>query len=330
MTQTIEPAASKPALSALDLGDTRNLRIVRDAEKNSIWAFGRMRQLYFMTGHARSGTTWAAAILMRHPRIFCDGEFHFQQLRTGFDAFQRQPWHRATRDPVHTTAECCFQDTLRLCLGACSHQKLEADWVGDRTPRPLEVLLPGAPHFVIVRDGRDVLVSTAIMEINNGGGIFSQFSSEPTLSHARDQFLADENFFKNNPFELLVCEPFVRTIARKWATQAHHDLRVGSQIKAGEIDASVHFVFYEKLHQDPEGERNKMYAFLNVDPAEALPLTVESRTLPGLKTDNHRSDKRKGVVGDWVNYFTDDAKRWFKDEAGQALIDMGYEKDLNW
>lgn len=329
MQEVVTPP-QEPGLTALDLGDTRELRIVRDADRNSVWAFGRMRRLYFVTGHARSGTTWAAAILMRHPRIFCDGEFHFQQLRRGFDAFQRQPWHRATRDPVHTTAESCFQDTVRLCIGACSHQKMEAEWVGDRTPRPLNVLLPGAPHFVVVRDGRDVAVSVSIMEMNQGGGLFSKFSDDPKLVQARERFLADENFFKNNPHELLVSEPFVRDIARRWAKQANHDFQTGEKIKAGEIDATVHFVFYEHLHTNPEVEREKMYRFLGVDPAEAEPLTAESGTRPGLKTDDHRSDKRKGIVGDWMNYFTDDAKRWFKEEAGEALMAMEYEADLDW
>ncbi|MBK7403917.1 MAG: hypothetical protein IPJ41_04610 [Phycisphaerales bacterium] len=96
-------------------------------------------------GALRSGTTRAAAVLARHPRVFVDGEFHFHNLRLGFDAFQRQPWHRATRDPVHSTAEACFQDTIRQCIGASAFQKPGADWVGDRTPRLLEVLLPGAP-----------------------------------------------------------------------------------------------------------------------------------------------------------------------------------------
>lgn len=330
MSPTAEPPAKQPGLTGLDLGDTRDLRIVRDAEQNSIWAFGKTRRLFFVTGHARSGTNWLAALLMRHPRVFVDGEFHFHELRRGFDLFQRAPFFRATRDPVHTVAESCFQDTVRLCIGACSNQKMEAEWVGDRTPRRLEVLLPGSPHFVITRDGRDVLVSLSILEILNGGGVFNEFRSCEQLVRTRRAFLADADFFKKNPDQLLSSEVFVRAISRRWAKQASHDHAMAERIRAGEIDARVHTVTYEALHADPESERAAMYKFLGLDTAEALPLTAESRTKPGLGTDNHQSDRRKGSIGDWHIYFTDQAKAWFKEEAGEALIAMGYESDLNW
>lgn len=39
---------------------------------------------------------------------------------------------------------------------------------------------------------------------------------------------------------------------------------------------------------------------------------------------------RKGITGDWRNHFTDKIKLQVKKQYGQLLIDMGYEKDLNW
>ena len=39
---------------------------------------------------------------------------------------------------------------------------------------------------------------------------------------------------------------------------------------------------------------------------------------------------RKGLIGDWKNHFTEEHKRLFKETAGEALIEMGYEKDYNW
>lgn len=327
MTLATEP---RPALTALDLGDTRDLRILREGDRNTIWAFGRTRRLFFVTGHARSGTTWLAALLMRHPKVFVDGEFQFQELRRGFDLFQRAPYYRATREPVLTVAESCFQDTVRLCIGAVSNQKIEAEWVGDRTPRKLEVFLPGAPHFVITRDGRDVLVSLAILEILNGGGVFNEFRACQQLVKTRRAFLADPEYFKKHPDQLLSSETFVRAICRRWAQQAMHDAQTADQIRAGEIEASVYTVSYEDLHADPEGQRAGMYRFLGLDPDQAEPLTAESQTKPGLGGDDHRSDRRKGAMGDWHIYFTDQAKRWFKEEAGQALIRMGYEASDAW
>ncbi len=325
-----EPTAATPALSALDLGDKRELRILREGQRNTVWAFGRVRKLFFVTGHARSGTNWLAALLMRHPSIYVDGEYYFQDLKAGFDAFRREPYHRAIREPVRTVAESCFQDTVRLCIAACSINFPDAEWVGDRTPRPLEVFLPGAPHFVIIRDGRDVLVSLSILEIAVGGPVFREFSHCPVLRTLREEFLNDKEFFKKHPQRLLSSEPFTRAIAHRWAAQIRHDSETIEKIRSGQIDASVFSITYEELHADPEAHRARMYQFLGLDPSKSLPLTVESETLPGFRGDNHASDRRKGVVGDWQNYFTDTAKTWFKQAAGEALIRAGYEASNDW
>ena len=40
--------------------------------------------------------------------------------------------------------------------------------------------------------------------------------------------------------------------------------------------------------------------------------------------------ERKGVAGDWRNYFTRNLSRSFKARYGGLLVETGYEKDLNW
>lgn len=39
---------------------------------------------------------------------------------------------------------------------------------------------------------------------------------------------------------------------------------------------------------------------------------------------------REGKIGSWKQYFTEEHKAEFKKYAGQLLIDLGYETDLNW
>jgi Sulfotransferase domain len=39
---------------------------------------------------------------------------------------------------------------------------------------------------------------------------------------------------------------------------------------------------------------------------------------------------RKGIAGDWKNVFSDRDKQIYKKEAGDLLIQLGYEKDSNW
>jgi hypothetical protein len=39
---------------------------------------------------------------------------------------------------------------------------------------------------------------------------------------------------------------------------------------------------------------------------------------------------RKGVSGDWKNHFTDTHKQLFKENWGELLFQLGYERDTNW
>lgn len=43
-----------------------------------------------------------------------------------------------------------------------------------------------------------------------------------------------------------------------------------------------------------------------------------------------RQTFREGKIGSWKKHFTEEHKKLFKEVAGQLLIDLGYEKDLNW
>lgn len=47
-------------------------------------------------------------------------------------------------------------------------------------------------------------------------------------------------------------------------------------------------------------------------------------------SENINSHYRKGESGDWQNHFTERHKDYFKTHFGSLLIELGYEKDLNW
>ena len=58
--------------------------------------------------------------------------------------------------------------------------------------------------------------------------------------------------------------------------------------------------------------------------------SFESQTKRKKGEENTSSFLRKGISGDWENYFNEEAKDIFKKHAGQMLIQLGYEKDMNW
>lgn len=47
-------------------------------------------------------------------------------------------------------------------------------------------------------------------------------------------------------------------------------------------------------------------------------------------TEDILQHNRKGIKGDWKNYFTSELKELFKQKYGDHLIKTGYENNLNW
>lgn len=64
--------------------------------------------------------------------------------------------------------------------------------------------------------------------------------------------------------------------------------------------------------------------YLNINSNSIKIKTIASDLFGGTTTFN------EGQVDGWKEYFSDAHKEAFKKYAGQLLIDLGYEKDLNW
>jgi len=47
-------------------------------------------------------------------------------------------------------------------------------------------------------------------------------------------------------------------------------------------------------------------------------------------TEDVQSHYRKGLASDWVNHFSDEHRSFFKEEFGDLVVWLGYEKDNNW
>lgn len=290
-------------------------------------------RLFFLRGHPRSGTNWVGAILNLHPAVNCIGEFHFEELRRATDSLKGQSWHIVGREPAATQLELGLQETVRRTLLAFRDRKPGATWIGDRTPRPLRPLVPGAPNIVIVRDGRDVLVSWTYHVLGQKPDVVAAVVPPrfgESFARAAGEFQADPARYQREPSALFADDEWVRHAARTWGDWVIRDRHAADLFRTGELDGSVHTVRYEDLHADTDAERRGLYTFLGLDPARAAPLSSEGRTAAGFGREDARSFFRHGEVGDWKAYATDAMRRCFKESAGPALVELGYEKDLNW
>jgi len=102
-----------------------------------------------------------------------------------------------------------------------------------------------------------------------------------------------------------------------------------------------HFVKFENLKKDTEGEFRKVLHFYGINLSDKkIEEIVEASKGRGNVRKNmtaakilpwgYSSNFRSGKIGNWRNELSDAQIEKCKDLLGPALIELGYEKDLSW
>lgn len=284
------------------------------------------KKYFAIRGYKKSGTNWVSQLLNLHPHISCTGEFHWhritQQLIETFRESENLARQPGLLDATWHSMDRFIKESISL---ACDPA---ATWVGDRTPAYIEPsIIIGARTFDVVRDGRDILVSAAFHYFNNAQ-FFPEYDDDTSMQRALKFFRADDQHFRKHPEQLLACEPFVRETATTWARTIAHNREQAANAVAQQTDLKIHEVRYETLHHDIERERARLYEFLDCDPAIAKPLEFSSK--PGFEVEQPTMFLRKGVIGDWQNYFTPPVAELFNQCAGDLLLELEYARSLDW
>lgn len=281
----------------------------------------RRPQLLAVRGYMRSGTNWVGNILNQHPDITCLGEFHWHRMLKSFGGLPLV----GTGGSHHHLAKIHVQEAIRrsvedACVAASPRRRLR--WVGDRTPSTIDLALyPDAHYITIVRDLRDVLVSRAYHLYSRPHIATHFFENDPSMQRRLEAFQQNAKFFTENPDELLASPAFVTQTATRWADHVISD----AQVLDEHPEAKVIRLRYETLHKDTHAERERIFRFLGLDPERAEELGA--KTSAGFRYEQPTAILRKGVVGDWKNYFTDTALELVRSEAGDAMAMLGYHPD---
>jgi lipopolysaccharide transport system ATP-binding protein len=175
-----------------------------------------------------------------------------------------------------------------------------------------ELEVPGpSRRFVIIRDLRDVLVSN----------YFSLAYSHPLLTerHAQDR----------DRLRRMTRDEGLQFVMRKRTRRAARI--VDSWMGDGER------VFrYEDLVRDERGQIRSILEHCGVELTGSRIDRIIDRHSFEAKTGRKRGEEdvnahcRRGIVGEWKEYFTDEIKAEFKERFGGTLIRAGYEKDDRW
>lgn len=319
--------------------------------------------VFFVVGQPRSGTTWLMRLLNSHPEILCLGEGRFfgrdwrepqmrklpvnKQPSSLYNALssseylrfwvERSVWSKDKDPDEH------INNLTRMAIDYFMTRKLSETGkriVGDKTPlltpnvvREISELYPEAKVIHIIRDGRDQAVS--LMHY-----LWNTARSEGGLYHVEPEELEKRNVYRKAPQELLetgegiFTEERLRRMATNWSDRVAKNSRDGRTLLGGNYTE----VRYEDLLARPEEEAERLLKFLG---ARANERTVKrcvekvsfERRAKGRKKgeeDPSSVSLRKGISGDWKNVFTERDKQIFKEIAGDALIEVGYEKNADW
>lgn len=101
--------------------------------------------------------------------------------------------------------------------------------------------------------------------------------------------------------------------------------------------ANTQFVRYEDLRHDAVEELERLVSEFGrgaidreriASVVEQFSFAKQAGRRPG--QENQNSFMRKGIVGDWRNHFTTEAREVFDHYAGEELMQLGYERDHSW
>lgn len=279
------------------------------------------RQLFFVAGAPKSGTTWLQRLLDAHPEVMCAGEGHIADklaplLRGAFGEYNQHQKLVTERvyegTPYYKGLTGKQLDLVTAVMAGMIMGSRPIDegvrCIGDKTPRytmfleDLRRVFPAAKFIHIVRDGRDVVVSTCYHVLRTGDDKVFQ----------KD----DGNFYK-----------WVGQFANTWA----NNVRAAAKFGQTHPDAYLQ-IRYEDLHEAPQACLARVLRFLGVDASEeAIERCRDAasfeRLSGGRKPGEEKAQAfmRKGAVGDWRNHFDARARDIFERSAGAVHRRMGYD-----
>jgi Sulfotransferase family len=279
----------------------------------------RKKQIFFIGGTIKSGTTWLQLLLNAHPEVSCHGEGHFtsglapilwgalerynqlivQESKLVFNEIAGYP-PLGKDDFQYLLASCISLSLLR------QSKDKPARVVGEKTPSNVryfdifDALFPTAKFIHIIRDGRDCAVS----------GWFHN------LRVAREWTIKNHGSL----------DSYVAKHADYWA----NDL-AKAQAFAEKHQDRVHQIRYEDMAANTERAMADIFDFLNVDAAESVLASCRSEasfaTLTGGRPTGDEdlgSFFRKGLPGDWRNHLSKETEAAFRKRAGGWLDRFGY------
>jgi hypothetical protein len=277
------------------------------------------KQLFFIGGAPRSGTTWLQQILDSHPDASCKGEGLFAkdlypileaamaQRRTALQTKNQSLFQHTGGYPLPTAEDTEVLAATAILLAFSRQVGTRAvQAIGEKTPENVfffprfRQLFPRARFIGIARDPRDVLTSA-----------WHYFRRPPPGDDDQAAKIA-----------------FIRTALPSLGEGARAMLAFGEQ----HPDA-YRLVTYEQLCRDPEPAVAGLFRFLGLsDRAETVRACLERTSFVAATggrpagTAQEGAFLRKGVVGDWRSTLTPAMNDLVLGELGWMFPSFGWSR----
>lgn len=278
----------------------------------------RSKQIFFVVGMMKSGTTWIQLLLNHHPDISCSGEGHFTDCLARFltkalnaynakIAYYNDTIFTEIDDyPLVNASHLNFLVASQISLLMAEQtQGRKVKCVGEKTPDHtmamayLKQLFPRAKFIHIVRDVRDVVVSAWFHYLRLNPAGLEQFGS-----------IAN----------------FATKYAQKWMSENQYAVSFGQKYPNHYLR-----IFYEDLHSRFRQTLTSCFEFLHVEASDVImnqcgdaanfKRVAKGRTSG---TEDRQSHFRKGIVGDWHEHLDREAIANIQAQAGELLEKFGY------
>ncbi len=267
---------------------------------------------FFVSGTAKSGTTWVQQLLNAHPEIMCLGEGGFalfaQAVAASSVETSFRSWYPLTSGKDYLKA-LCFRAVARECfeqIGSCYPVML----VGDRTPAEgcdyptIRAAFPEARIIWCVRHPLDVIVSRVYHEWN----LFRSGRADLCVLNPEQLRMIDSilsNGANGGTKELFRDLSLARHLIDMWVADN------ACVVSGAATDPLLLRVRYEDLLADIENTMRILLAFLAVGTTDAAIKEFVQRSSFERQSggrvrgvEDVRSFYRKGVVGDYRQYLS--------------------------
>jgi aryl sulfotransferase len=264
---------------------------------------GAISMLLLQSGLPKSGNLWLHKILQESLRLggiesksFIQSQPIYQEAKSwpGFSEQARIDFIEMDQQGVFYRKGAFSQPIKDLdsYLDQCTHVWTHTLWL----PRCDDVFRKFEKIIYIIRDPRDVIVSA------------SKFYFTPFMLDQHPQKEPNaETFLKHRLYEQVL-------------TWIQH---IGGYLLHAD-EYHIHFVFYERLLHDFDGEYTSLLAYLGIQlPSTAISEIKESVRFENMKRQNPYH-LRKGEAGGWVNVLTPFQARQVAKMAGPIMAILGY------